>query len=153
MAPQATGPRCVLKTRLEGQVPLSQNWCPHYRAQATAWYCRGRAQDISRIHRAGMLTKPPNLLEVSQNVLRIIFLSSFFVRSFGKFCAAQQSSPNFVPASKALDPSLSAAPSLVLWHPATKLELWGSLGTSRCHAGHGIIPSSNLPSPFTRFLA
>lgn len=31
-----------------------------------------------------------------------------------EFYAAQESSPNFVPASRKLDPSLSAAPSLVL---------------------------------------
>ncbi|KAF4564786.1 hypothetical protein EYR40_010957 [Pleurotus pulmonarius] len=92
-----------------------------------------------------------NLLEANWNVLRIIFLSSFFVRSFGKFYAAQQSSPNFVPASKALDPSLSAG-----WYFGITRPSWSpgvnSRHQSTYHAGHGIIPSSNLPSPFTRFL-
>ncbi|KAF4583502.1 hypothetical protein EYR38_002253 [Pleurotus pulmonarius] len=108
-------------------------------------------ESIGRAYRYVDKAAESNPLEASWNVLRIIFLSSFFVRSFGKFYAAQQSSPNFVPASKALDPSLSAG-----WYFGITRPSWSpgvnSRHQSTYHAGHGIIPSSNLPSPFTRFL-
>lgn len=71
-------------------------------------------ESIGRAYRYVDNAGKSNTLEASWNVLRILTLSSFFVRSFVKFSAAQESSPNFVPASRKLDPSLSAAPSLVL---------------------------------------